>query len=392
VWRHESLRTTIVVVDGVPLQKFDAACKYEWSDIDMSGLPPMNLEGELARLIEDFVRVKITLSVGPLFSVRIFRLSDCEHVLVFALDHMITDGASIGILIKEVWTLYGQAKRGLRFSLPTPTLQFGDYAAWLQRTYGAWLQQHAPYWTERLTCAPRIEIPVCDNLARAADPIGAQLEISLGDVLSSRLREIARRERTPLPIVALSIYLAVMSHWCNQRDLVVLFVTDGRWRMELRDVVGYVAHELYLRIGIGKEDTFLDLLAKSRLEFYAAYEHLNFGRIYELAPEYKTEIWFNWLPAQGAQLIADCHLDKGGNKLTVVPFVQSVALPMKFIPLFYDGGSAINVMFNYHPDRLTPNAVRCFANNLRLFAEEFVQNPLCRIDAASIKREMQAGI
>jgi len=313
--------------------------------------------------------------------VRLFKLSDYEHLLILALDHLITDGLSHGILIEELWTLYGQAKRGQPFSLPTPTLQFGDFTVWLQRTHGAWLQKHEEYWTERLRDAPSNEIPGCNNSAVAAQPVGIRREISLGHVLSSRLREIARERHTLLPLVVLTIYLAVMSQWCNQRDLVVVFVTHGRCRRELRDVVGFLAHELFLRIEIGREDTFLDLLAKCTLELCTAYEHLNFGRIWELVPKHNTDILFDWIVARGVPLITEYQVHDGEDKLTVVPSSQPIAMPAKFLPLFYDEGPVISIVLNYLPELLTPGAVDWFENELRLFADEFVRDPLCRVEA-----------
>lgn len=382
VWRHESLRTRIVVVDGVPRPQTNAACDYEWAVIDMCHISSHSIEGELTRLAGDFVRDKIDVTVDPLFAVRAFKLADCEHLLIFALDHMISDGVSLGILIKEVWTLYGHVKRGLPFQLPKLTLQFGDYAVWLQQTHGAWLQKHAQYWKEKLIGAQCIEIPACGVLVE--NSTGARLDISIGGALSSRLREIARRERTILSLVMLTIYVAVMSRWCNQRDLVIRVPNNGRCRPELQDMIGLLATALFLRIEIARDDTFLDLLARIRVEFYSASEHVSFGRIFEVVPGLGTEIVFNWLPPQGTHVITDSYQPE--DKITAMPFPQPVPVPFKFMPLFYDSGLGINANINYCPDFLTLDTVEWFADNLRLFAREFARNPLCQVEAVSMHR------
>jgi len=378
VWRHESIRTKIVVVEGIPRQQIDVACEYEWDVIDISDVSPKTIEGELKQLAEDFVRVKIDISSGQLFAVRVFRLSNCEHVLILALDHIITDGFSNGVLAKDIWALYRQGEQGLPLLLPELPLQFADYAVWQQRAYGAWLQNHEAYWRGRLTGSPqRIQIPVRDDSWQAKDPVGAELEITFGNALSAKLREIARRERTLLAMVVLTVYAATMSRWCNERNLVIAFISNGRNRSELQGMVGLVADPLFLRLEITKEDNFIDLLRRLIVEFRSAYDHPTFCWV-QCCP---TDVRFNWLPDHGAKWVKDHYLHGSDNRLVVLPFSLPRPAPLKLIPAFYNSDTGIGANVMYRPDLFALSTVERFGGDLRLFAEEFSRRPLCRVES-----------
>lgn len=129
--RHESLRTRIITVDGIPRQHIDAHYRCDLELTDLSNTSVMDCESEARHVAQAFRNQKVNLSVGSLFESKLIRLSDVDHILVLALDHIISDGASSRILSRDIWALYGQAVQGLSFRFQScrcssPTMQCGN--------------------------------------------------------------------------------------------------------------------------------------------------------------------------------------------------------------------------------------------------------------------------
>ena len=371
--RHESLRTRFVTVDGIPRQHIDAACQWNFDAIDRVGTI-----GEVERLAKSFVEQDMNVSEGPLFKARLFELSDREFVLVMALDHMITDGISKALLSKEIRTLYDKGAAGRGLWLPQLTLQFADYAVWQQRNYGAWLRKHEAYWRERMAAASNVQIPADGDSSEVRHPVGAMARILLGDALSAELRNLARRERTLLSLVVLTIYLTVMSRWCGRPDLLLTFAINGRDRPELRNILGFFASFLHLRIDISDADSLCDVLKQVNLEFHAACDHQDVA--IDFIPEETTELSFNWLPIDSLQPSLQ-YGPEGRDRLHFRPFPLRAVSPCKFAPFFSDTEAGVTVTVLYRPDLISAGTIDRFGHDMRVFAEELVQRPLTRANS-----------
>lgn len=386
VSRHESLRTRFIVVDGVPTQCIDAAPGDSLQIVDLQAVPAACVEEEVTRLAQEFIHEKVDLSVGPLFAAKLFRISDCEHVLILAVEHLLSDGVSLEILDRELWTLYDQATRGQPLSLPHLPVQFADYAVWLQQTYDTWERKHAAYWKKCLRGAPCLKLPRDDGLLEAKSPVGTAFHFPFGSPLSVRLHDLAQRQRTLPAIVMLTIYVAVISRWHNRGDLVLDFVSNGRYYPELRDVVGLMIDEMHLRIEISKEDTFVNLLERVKLEFQFACEHPEFGHVRDLVPEYESDfsLSFNWQPANWIPWLAGHHW-QFNEQIRIQQFPLTRVWPAEFQPLFFDTVGGISLTVMYRQDLFKSTTIERFAAELRLFAERCVENPLTSITSISMR-------
>lgn len=340
------------------------------------------------QLAQQFVDSKIHLSTGPLFEARLFRLSDSEHVLILLADHLIADAGSCAILTRDLWSLYQQGMRGMPLSLPDLPIQFADYAVWQHRTYPAWLEQHESFWRGRLERAPRTVLTPDAELAPVDHPVGATLHFPFGKRLTLSLQELARRERTLLALVVLAVYAITMSRWCKQHDLVIEFVSHGRYgRPELENMVGFLANSLYLRIETKDDDAFLDVLKRVSREFHAAYEHQDYGQLIYFLPQCATDLSFNWIPnTWGRKSSGSPQEPELGLKL--LPFPVTFIWPVKFSPYFSDTPAGIVMTVNYRPDLFAAATIERFGRNLRACAEEFVTQPL---DCATPRSAAQAS-
>jgi condensation domain-containing protein len=375
--RHESLRTRLVALDAVPHQEIDEPSAFDLDVIDLSNIPSTRVEEHVRHQAEIFVKEKIDLSVDPLFAAKLYRLSPRDHVLVCALNHMVADGTSLGILDSELWTLYRQRAGSQPFSLPELPVQFADYSIWQRNTYESWLKDHGAYWRERLGNAPRVRIRGSKGLSAPPDAVGVRADFGLGRELSDRLREVARSERVLLPVVALTLYIAVTARWSDLDDVVLTFISAARFRPELRSMIGYLACFLHLRVQLQQRDTYRDLLRRVNREFYSALSHDDTDRVPDFIPEWDfgaTDMYFNWVPNPGGR---HCFWNRGESdeKLRVDRFALPVSWPVSFLSVFYDWDDEIVPVVHYLPDLFSPETVECFGRNLRSFASELAQNP-----------------
>lgn len=384
--RHESLRTRIVSIDGTPRQQIDANCVPRLAVVDLTHLPPNNMEAEAKRLAQEFVEAQINVSVGPLFEGRLLRLSDLEHILFLGLDHIVCDGTSNAILCREIWTLYNQAARAQRFSLPLLPVQFADYAVWQQRTSDAWLRKHDAYWRGRLADAPHLKCPRDHGLKHLHRPNVSMLGMSLGKTLTRWLRAAARREQSPLSSVVLTIIVAVMSRWCNQDDFIFSFASHGRNRPELANMVGYLANHLHIRISMSKEDKLNDLLMRINTELHAAQKHADYGRVPTLYLKGSPPPVFTWIPAQwspseSAQKLI-LNTVKVNGELEIQPFPIRLPLVETDCELLFatsDTADGVILTLVYRSDLFTLRTIECLCQDIRLLAEEFSKNPLSTV-------------
>lgn len=385
--RHESLRTRIVVLDGAPMQQIDAASRYHLEEIDLSGLPAEALEAEAMRIARQFLQERFDLSVGPAFAVKLLKLSDRDFIFIMALDHTVADAASTEILSNEIWALYEQARQGQPFSLPDLPVQFADYAVWQHLTCGSWMKQHAPYWRRRLTDAPRIRLTATDRLPKAEHPVGALLHVPFGDALSTKLREVARRERTQLSMVVFCIFTAVILRWCDSKDLVLRFLISGRHHPKLQNMIGFLAEFLHLRIQITERTTLLDLLRQGDLEFQSAYKRHDFGRVPEFIPQWAwkmdvIDLRFQWAPSSTAIRPSDSG---AGGGLDMQPMSLAVAKPFEFLPIFYDSPSGIGCSVIYRSDVFAPGTMERFGSHLLTVGTDLVERSFVRVNSILLR-------
>src|SRR5579859_7815783 len=161
VQRHESLRTTFPAIEGRPVQHVAAHLELPLTRIDLRGYPAaerQTLAGQLALLD---VQRPFDLAAGPLVRTTLLQLADDDYRLILILHHILADGWSMGILIRELGACYQAAVQHRPPALPAIALQYPDYAVWQRkRLQGALLERQLAFWREQLAGAPlTLELP-----------------------------------------------------------------------------------------------------------------------------------------------------------------------------------------------------------------------------------------
>ncbi|MFY0567266.1 non-ribosomal peptide synthase/polyketide synthase [Archangium lansingense] len=275
VLRHESLRTTFGILSDEPVQVILPHLDVSLPIVDLSAVEDSAREAELKQRITQEVQRTFDLERGPLLRALLLRLSPQRHVLVLTLHHVISDGWSMGVLIREVGALYSALASGQTPALPALPVQYADYAAW-QRAWlqGPVLQAQLDYWRQQLSGAPALlELPTDRPRPAVQSYRGAVLPLHLPAQLASRLNALARQHGATPFMVLLAAWQLLLSRYSGQQDVSVGSPIAGRTRAELEGLIGFFVNTLVLRSHLSPQLSFQELLAQVKTTTLGAYEH-----------------------------------------------------------------------------------------------------------------------
>ena len=291
VRRHEVLRTTFTVVQGQPVQVIGEGEGFGLSVLELAaGLSEEECEAEVQRLAQVEAALPFDLGTGPLLRATLVRLSAEEHVALLTMHHIVSDGWSTGILIRELAALYQAYTHGQPSPLPELPIQYADYAVW-QREWlsGEVLERQLGYWREQLAGAPaQSELPTDHARPAVQSFAGAFESFRVGKELSEQLRRLSRSEGATLFMTLMAAFKLLLYRYTGQSDLVVGTPVANRGQVETEGLIGFFVNTLVLRTNITGAESFRDLLGQIREVALAAYAHQDvpFERLVEeLQPE-----------------------------------------------------------------------------------------------------------
>ncbi|MBU8901094.1 non-ribosomal peptide synthetase, partial [Corallococcus sp. M34] len=204
--RHESLRTIFAEHEGQPVQIIRPSVRWTLEATDLTHLPQAEHEAEVRRRATQEASQPFSLTNGPLLRTTLLRLSEEHHVLFVTMHHIVSDGWSMGVLVRELAALYESIHGGSQASLPMLPVQYADFAAW-QRGWlqGDVLQRQVDFWKRHLAGAPPLlELPTDKPRPAVQGTTGATLAFSLPKSLSDSLKALALHEGGSLFMVLLA--------------------------------------------------------------------------------------------------------------------------------------------------------------------------------------------
>ncbi|MDX7989405.1 amino acid adenylation domain-containing protein [Xenorhabdus sp. 12] len=321
VSRHEILRTRFLLIDGQPYQHIDPAdTGFVLSYDDLRGSDPTTSHATAyrKRLEEQIAleaRTPFDFTNEPSIRGQLLQLADEEHVFILTQHHIITDGWSIGILIRELGVLYRAALAKQGSPLPPLPIQYADYAVWQQE----WLRDdritaQQDFWREQLRDAPALlTLPTDRPRPPEQRYTGSYVPIHLETGTLNALQSLGQRQGTTLFMTLLAAWGAVLARLSGQDDIVIGIPVANRPHKELEGVIGFFVNTLPLRIKLENCRTVAQLLSHVREQSLTAYAHqdLPFEQLVEsLQPErslsyspiFQTMLALNNIPTQSFEL------------------------------------------------------------------------------------------
>lgn len=275
VSRHEDLRTSFVRVNGVPNAVIGDGKNWALQVMDAKHLADGEIDSELHRYANQLAFQPFDVSRGPLFRAHLLTIASDDHILALTMHHIISDGWSIGVLVREFSELYPACAEGRQHSLPPLSIQYVDFAAW-QR---AWLEsgeldRQMPYWKKQLAGAPPVVGFPPDHRRHGADMFrGCRSKLVIPRPLVTALEQLSQRHGVTLFMTLLAAFNLLLARYSGQEDIVVGSPSANRNRAELHPLIGFFVNNLVLRTDLSGNPTFAELLSRVREVTLGAYEH-----------------------------------------------------------------------------------------------------------------------
>ncbi|HEU0299037.1 MAG TPA: amino acid adenylation domain-containing protein, partial [Longimicrobium sp.] len=272
--RHESLRTVFRFEGGEPVQEVMPHEHVPIPFFDLAGLPGEEREAEARRIAEEDARAPFDLAGGPAIRFALVRLAADDHLFLVNLHHIVADGWSLGIVFRELGTLYQAAREGRPDPLPPLPIQYADYAVWQRRRLaGEALEREVEWWRQRLQGAPTLALPTDRPHPPVQSFRGGTLAFDLPHGLRDRVERLAREEDATPFMVLLAAFSTLLARWSGADDVVVGSPVAGRYPEETEGLVGVFVNTLALRTDLSRNPTFREALRRVRDATVDAYAH-----------------------------------------------------------------------------------------------------------------------
>ena len=271
VERHESLRSRFPTIADRPQQCIDGPRSLGLVELDFEAAGEPELQAELTRR----AREPFMLATGPLLRAVLVRRSAGEHLLMLAMQHIITDATSNHVLFEELLTAYAAFAAGKQPALPPLEIQYADYALWQRQQHAdAGQDTDLAWWREQLADMPTaLELPA--DFPRPAEQQfhGAWIRRSVPPDLVAALRALAREQQCTLYMVLLAAFDVLLCRYSGSVDIVVGTPVEGRTGKSLERLVGLFINTLVMRTDLGGDPAFTELLQRVRTVTLDAQAH-----------------------------------------------------------------------------------------------------------------------
>jgi amino acid adenylation domain-containing protein len=380
--RHEALRTAFPRLAGEPVQQVHEAARVPLVVVDLSALPMARLLAEAARVAGIEGRRPFDLERGPLLRALALRAAGRDR-LVVTLHHIVSDGASMGVLRRELRALYRAATLGMEAGLPPLPVQYADFAVWQrERLSGPELARQLDHWRERLAGAPPLlALPTDFPRPTVQRHRGGVRRFAWSAALTDRLRAFSSGRKATLYMVLLAGFQAVLGRHSGEDDVLVGSPVAGRTRPELQGLVGFFVSTLVLRGDLSGAPGLDALLERTRRRVVEAQTHqeLPFEKLVEeLRPERSLshaplfQVMLNLLhqeaePRAGgaAAAAADAAPPEQGLGGAKYDLTWTVV----------DDGGPLAGSFSYDADLFDPTTIERLAGHLERFLEAAMAAP-----------------
>jgi len=385
--RHQTLRTTFHFSNG---QLTQAIAEQMDTRVAIKRLPEKNGASQ-EMLIQDFLRMEsakpFNLEQGPLLRASLAAITKKEHVFLLVMHHSISDGWSLGVLLRELSLFYHAFVSGKTdANLAQLPMQHADYCRWQREAMSdSRLEQELGWWEENLAGAPgEVSFPKPSRKRYWSGKPAGTHGIRFSKSMVRGVESFARRQRlTPFMLVLSALSLA-LNKWTDQKDLIIGTVVAGRARSELENLIGCFMNFVPLRVQFAGARTGLDLLRKARTAVLDGQSHqecpfakivaaLNQQRNGQQNPIYNVALLWQEFPAdfsfqaQGLQV----------SSLSVTP--QTALLDLRF-EVERDGCEWV-LKAEYNASLFEPETIVQLMSLLRAELQLLVRAPETSLDA-----------
>jgi amino acid adenylation domain-containing protein len=380
--RHESLRTTFVDEDGE-----GRALINDHKEVNLEYIDANKIEGgEKAAFnkIKKATAIPFDLESGPLTRWYLLHLADDVHVLVYNVHHIVFDGWSLGVVLKEIGLFYDAYDQNKEPELPELNIQYVDCAVWLEK----WLKSNKlepqiAYWTDQLKGQlPVLELPFDRPRPQIPSYSGSLESFELPPTLSEKIKSLSKNEESTYFMLFLAAFKILLFRYSGQNDIIVGTPVANRNHIEMEKIVGFFINMLALRSDLSGNPTFqeflkqirktsVDAFANQDLPFEKLVDILKPSRDLSIHPVYQVMFAFHNFSFPPVKLshikMQNTMIDRGASQLDL------------WLSLWKEG-PGFKGMIEYSSELFDQSAISQMINNYVTLLESIVEDPQLGIE------------
>ncbi|MBH8563641.1 amino acid adenylation domain-containing protein [Nostoc sp. CENA67] len=383
VRRHEALRTNFPSDNGQPKQVITQDAILTLPVIDLRNIPETEKETQAQEIIRLFAQKPFDLATDLLVRVQLLCLKETEYILVLNIHHIVSDGWSFDVLLRELTALYSGFSSNQPAKLPSLPIQYADFAVW-QRQWlqGEVLESQLEYWKKQLSSSPAVlKFPTDHQRPPVQTYGGAEQTFSISQDLTEKLVALCQQEEVTLFMTLFAAFQTLLHRYTEQEDIIVGTPIAGRNQIETEGLIGFFINSLALRINFEGNPTFRELLSQVREVTLEAYDHqdlpleklieeLQLERDLSRSPLFQVLFVLQNTPRQNLQLPG----------LTITPF-EIENHTAKFDLSFYlrETLEGISGSIEYNTDLFNAATITRLAGHFQTLLQAIITNPEQRL-------------
>jgi amino acid adenylation domain-containing protein len=391
--RHEALRTTFKMVEGQPVQIIASNLTLSLPVVNLCQLPEAQRQAEIQHIATEQSQRLFDLVNGPLLRWTLLQIGKQEHVLLFNMHHIITDGWSLGIIIRELSALYQEFTTGKPASLPELPIQYADFAVWQrQQLQREKLESQLSYWKQQLNDAPPLlQLPTDRPRPAVQTYRGAKQSFWVHKSLTQSLQALSQKSKSTLFMTLLAGFKILLYRYTGQKDIIVGSPTANRNQAEIEGLIGCFINTIVLRTDCSGNPTFEEFLCQVRKMMIGAYVHqeLPFGKLVEeLQPERDSK--YNPIFQVSFNLQNTPKVKFEMSELTMTPFEVEQTRALFDLHLnLTETNSGLEGFWEYNTDLFEPATIERMSKHFQTLLEAIAANPQQRISELPLLSEAE---
>jgi NRPS condensation-like uncharacterized protein len=379
VQRHEALRTTFCLVDGQPVQQITATLQLELPIVDLQSLTAEQQRQAVQQRAVTEAQRSFDLSQAPLLRSQLLQLAETEHVILLTLHHIVSDGWSMDVLVRELATLYNAFTTGQMYALPELPIQYADFAVWQrQQLQGEYLDSQIRYWRKQLEPVTELATLPTDYPHPTSQRFqGSKYSVKLSLALTEALKTLSQQEGVTLFMTLLAAFQVLLYARIGQPDIRVGTPIANRDRAEVAGLIGFFTNTLILRTDLSDNPSFQELLQRVKKIALAAYAHqelpfeklvdeLQLERSLVNTPLYQVWFYLQTDPTHSVSI----------SGLTLKPLDIDIGTAKHDLKLgLWDSSEGLKGAFEYRTDLFATNTISRLAQHYAVLLEQIVAQP-----------------
>lgn len=393
IQRHEILRTTFILMDEQPIQIVNSNLSMQVKYVDLRVYSTEEKQNISEEQIKEVAKKPFNLEKGPLVLANVWQVQEKEYWLLLNMHHIVGDGWSVGILIKEISTVYNAFIKGNDSPLLPLTIQYADFSIWQKKwLQGSKQQEQLNYWKKQLSGnLPVLDLPKDFSRPNKATYNGDEEYITIPKGLVEKLRTLSQQEGSTLYMLLLAVYNILLYRYSKQDDIIVGTPIANRNHLEIEPLIGFFVNTLALRTRVRKDMCFRELLQEVKKTCLGAYSNQDIpfeSIVAEIVPQRQSNSSVLFQTVFALEKQTKSIIEMTGVKVRPENLNINVAKFDLTLSMFEEEDK-ISGTFNYNTDLFRKSTIQRISKHYLAILEQVIENPNIKLNKISLVNKQE---